>query len=493
MATFLTPGVYIEERNAFPNSVVAVPTSVPAFVGYTELASRDKTLLRNKPTRITSISEYHQFFGKDPFIKYEVRKDPIRDFALGEVKATKYYLYNSLRLFFANGGSTCYIVSVGDYNAKIKKDELEGGIKALVKESEPSMLVIPDALGLDQQDCYELQKAMLNHCGSDTKNRIALLDVYDGYKERTRSIDDDVIIKFREGIGNSNLAWGAAYFPWLNTNVVQDTEINYKKNISNLADLQQLLNEEIDKLHATRFIDRKRAALLKAEIAKISSDEVNEETIHQTLVALSPLYQRIVIDIKDKVNMLPPCGGIAGVISMVDNSRGVWKSPANVSINQVISPAINITNIDQEDINVPADGKSINAIRSFPGQGVLVWGARTLDGNSSDWKYISVRRTVIMIEESLKTAIQVFVFEPNDQNTWLAVKAMISNFLTDQWRIGALAGSTTKDAFFINLGLGTSMTQQDILSGWMKIIVGVALVRPAEFIVITLQQQMPKS
>jgi len=493
MATYLTPGVYIEERNAFPNSVMAVPTAVPAFIGYTEKALRNNKSVKNIPTRITSLPEYQQFFGLGPNIKYKLKNDPVKKFDLEEIQETKYYLYNSLRLFFANGGSACYIISVGDYNSKIRRDELADGIKTLLKESEPSILVIPDAVGLNQPDCYELQKAMLNHCGSETQNRIALLDVYDGYKERTKSIDVDVIQKFREGIGKSNLAWGAAYFPWLNTVVVQDTEINYKKNISNLADLEQLLNEEIDAFLTTRVIDRKKADLLKAETAKISSDEKNIETIHQTLVAVSPLYQRIVMDIRDKMNVLPPGGGIAGVISMVDNSRGVWKSPANVSLSKVISPTINITNVEQEDLNAPVDGKSINAIRIFPGQGVLVWGARTLDGNSNEWKYISVRRTVIMIEESLKTAIKAFAFEPNDQNTWVAVKAMIGNFLTDQWKKGALAGSTNKDAFFVNLGLGATMTQQDILDGWMKIIVGIAVVRPAEFIVITLQQQMQKS
>ena len=95
---------------------------------------------------------------------------------------------------------------------------------------------------------------------------------------------------------------------------------------------------------------------------------------------------------------------------MVDNSRGVWKAPANVSLNGVVSPAVNISHDDQEDLNVTTQGKSINAIRSFIGEGVLVWGARTLDGNSLDWRYINVRRTMIMLEQSIKLATKAYVF-----------------------------------------------------------------------------------
>ena len=184
---------------------------------------------------------------------------------------------------------------------------------------------------------------------------------------------------------------------------------------------------------------------------------------------------------------------MAGVISDVDNNYGVHKAPANVGMVNVISPSVNLTNQDQADLNLPLSGLAVNAIRSFVGKGLLVWGARTLDGNSQDWRYINVRRSMIMIEQSIKNAAEAYVFEPNDANTWASVKSMIINFLTLQWRAGVLVGGTQDDAFRVDLGLGSTMTSVDILDGIMRITVKVAISRPAEFIVITFQQQMQKS
>jgi len=177
----------------------------------------------------------------------------------------------------------------------------------------------------------------------------------------------------------------------------------------------------------------------------------------------------------------------------VDATRGVWKAPANVSLNSVVSPAVSISHAEQEDLNVTTQGKSINAIRSFIGEGVLVWGARTLDGNSLDWRYINVRRTLIMLEESCRLAAKALVFEPNVSSTWVTIKSLISNFLTGIWKRGGLAGAVPDDAFSVHVGLGETMTPDDILEGIMRITVLVAVSRPAEFIEITFQQQMQKS
>jgi phage tail sheath protein FI len=183
---------------------------------------------------------------------------------------------------------------------------------------------------------------------------------------------------------------------------------------------------------------------------------------------------------------------MAGIYTMVDNNVGVFQSPANVSLGSVINPAVSITHNEQEDLNVPLSGKAVNAIRTFPGKGVLVWGARTLDGNSQDFRYISVRRTHIMIEQSIKNATQAYVFEPNTANTWTSIKSMLSNFLTNIWAQGALAGATPADAFSVDVGLGTTMTPVDILDGILRVSIKVAITRPAEFIIITFEQQMQK-
>ena len=127
------------------------------------------------------------------------------------------------------------------------------------------------------------------------------------------------------------------------------------------------------------------------------------------------------------------------------------------------------------------------------GEGIKVWGARTLDGNSLDWRYINVRRTMIMLEESVKNASRAYVFEPNVASTWLNLKSMIQNFLTGIWKRGGLAGATPDDAFSVHVGLGDTMTPEDVLEGILRVTVLVAIVRPAEFIEITFQQQMQKS
>ncbi len=179
---------------------------------------------------------------------------------------------------------------------------------------------------------------------------------------------------------------------------------------------------------------------------------------------------------------------------MVDRERGVWKAPANVSLTAVKGPAINITHEDQENLNVDTvAGKSVNAIRAFTGKGTLVWGSRTLAGNDNEWRYIPVRRFFIMVEESVKKATEQFVFEPNDANTWVKIRAMIENFLFLQWRAGALAGAKQEHAFYVRIGLGQTMTAQDILEGRMNVEIGMAAVRPAEFIILKFSHKMQES
>jgi phage tail sheath protein FI len=191
---------------------------------------------------------------------------------------------------------------------------------------------------------------------------------------------------------------------------------------------------------------------------------------------------------------LYPSGIIAGIMARVDNDRGVWKAPANVSLLTVDKPLITISDEEQDYLNVDAtSGKSINVIRKFAGRGTLVWGARTLAGNDNEWRYVPVRRLFIMVEESIKKATEFVVFEPNDAKTWMRVKTMCQNFLNQLWRQGALAGAKPEDAFFVNVGLGITMTALDILEGRLIIEIGMAAVRPAEFIVLKFSHLLAKS
>jgi phage tail sheath protein FI len=191
--------------------------------------------------------------------------------------------------------------------------------------------------------------------------------------------------------------------------------------------------------------------------------------------------------------IVPPAAAVAGVYATVDRTRGVWKAPANESLASVRSPTVAITQDLNDNMNVDTSGKSINALRGFAGKGFLVWGARTLAGNDNEWRYVPVRRFFNMVEASCKNATEPFVFEPNDAGTWVKVKAMIENFLVVQWRAGALAGAKPADAFYVRVGLGTTMTAQDVLEGRMIVEIGMAVVRPAEFIVLQFSHKMQEA
>ncbi|WP_109832605.1 phage tail sheath family protein [Reichenbachiella versicolor] len=521
-----TPGVYIEELNAFPNSVAGIPTSVPAFVGYTENTRRDGKSLINQPVRISSLSDYIKIFGGAAKSTFSIQEANGADEAVAEIAGkgyklvpdttSRFLLFDSIRLFFANGGSTCWIVSVGSYEKEapaptpakskdgkeskeapkaaaspvantIAKKALLDGITALVAESEPSMLVIPETVMLSEGDCFAVQQEMLSHCGFKMKDRFALLDVYNGAKPRSYDAND-VIDRFREGIGLNQLSYGAAYYPWVHTAVVDTDEIDVS-NISNLDVLESVLGKEAEKLAD----NAKKADEVKAELKKVTQGVIDSETATQMLGVISPAFKKFQAGMKTFMNILPPAAGMAGVYCMVDDERGIWKAPANVSINSVVSPTVKLTNEDQEDLNVTVSGKSINAIRAFVGDGTTVWGARTLNGNSQDWKYINVRRTITFIEESIKYAAKKYVYEPNTANTWVLIKSMISSFLNNIWRQGGLVGLTAEQAFDVQVGMGSTMTPNDVLDGIMKITVKVAVSRPAEFIVVTFQQKMQES
>jgi hypothetical protein len=217
-------------------------------------------------------------------------------------------------------------------------------------------------------------------------------------------------------------------------------------------------------------------------------------TLEQVKSVDNATYNKIKSEIAAMPITLPPSSAMAGVYARTDSNFGVWKAPANTSLNYVIRPSVAITSEEQGDLNVDTvAGKSVNAIRSFTGKGTLVWGARTLAGNDNEWRYISVRRFFNMVEESVSKASEQFVFEGNDANTWVRVRAMIENFLVLQWKAGALAGAKAEQAFYVRVGLGQTMTAQDILEGRMIIEIGMAVVRPAEFIILRFSHKMQEA
>ncbi|WP_300487965.1 phage tail sheath C-terminal domain-containing protein [Flavobacterium sp.] len=453
---YKTPGVYVEEIAKFPPSVAQVETAIPAFIGYTEKGPK------NDPTRISSLMEYTALFGGAEFEKTAITLDVLDEVATATVAAatlSKFKMYYSLQMYFANGGGPCYIVAVNHYKTgtsvnDVKLEELVAGLDLLEKEDEPTLVVYPEAEALGQIDACALYVSSLNHA-EKMGDRFVIMDV----------IGDHEI--FRTKVETTGLKYGAAYHPKLETVLsynYKDEDVvisTYKKTLPNgttqaVADAPGLLSA------------------LKGN---------NSALYNQAKKAIAA--QRVV---------LAPSSSIAGVYAKVDSTSGVWKAPANIGLNYVVAPVEKISHKQQESLNVDSKaGKSINAIRTFNGRGTLVWGARTFDGNSNEWRYVSVRRFFNMVEESVKNATERFVFDANDAKTWTRVKAMIENFLNQQWMSGALAGSTPEQAYYVSVGLNETMSAQDILEGRMIVEIGMAAVRPAEFIVLRFSHKLQEA
>ncbi|GAB5526599.1 MAG: hypothetical protein Roseis2KO_44710 [Roseivirga sp.] len=516
-----TPGVYIDEKNGFPNSALEVATAIPAFVGYTPKAEYEGESYLNTPLKITSFQEFQTIFmypnpapPAPPAIQYspqyhvvEQKEAPAggRSYNFGGSiytiepdPGTIYYLYNSIRLFYQNGGGPAYIVSVGTYgeptgspiqaggaivNPNVSLKQLQAGVALLEKENEVTMYVVPEATLLSAAENSTLMQSMLIQNG-DMGTAMSIFDIIGGREPYPIMYMDD-ITAFRNSTGNNSLKFGTAYYPYLITTITSNTEISYENiNGGNTAALEAILSPT----------DNPNPAAVELLAKAQAPDGLTVPQINQSLVAASKVYSQIMNVILKRVNTLPPSGAMAGVYTLTDNTKGVWFAPANVTPVATVGTTLQITDAMQAGLNVDAvSGKSIKAIRFFNGNGILIWGARTLDGNSLNWRYINVRRTVTMIEQSIKLATRAYVFSPNDANTWASVKGVINNFLTSMWAQGALQGAAPADAFSVQVGLGSTMTGLDILEGIMKISVKLAVVRPTEFIIIEVEQQMPKS
>jgi phage tail sheath protein FI len=495
MAKYKTPGVYIEEIATFPPSVAPVETAIPAFIGFTETATGENgESLLNIPTRITSLLEYKQFFGTVPKTGFSVDVTQKQQNSSGKIIETSvafsgtrptipdYLLYYSMQMFFANGGGPCYIVSVGNTSSTAYSSGLfTSAITKLEEFDEPTLLVFPDACShrasnvATDGDVGDIVDAAMQSCAK-MQDRFTIADIRNAVAGGTDS-NAEVDSAFRgETLADKDIIkYGAAYFPYL------QTSLNFETADANIQIASHSLITVADDGSETPG-----SGSISASTAISDASVVESET---------EVYNAVKSFIRNNTKVtLPPSAAVAGIYARVDRTRGVWKAPANVGVALVNKPAVTITNDLNDNLNVDAgSGKSVNAIRAFAGKGTLVWGARTLAGNDNEWRYVPVRRFFNFVEESVKKASSAFVFEPNDANTWVKVRTMIENFLTLQWRDGALAGAKPEDAFFVKVGLNETMSADDILNGYMIVEIGMAAVRPAEFIVLRFSHKMQES
>lgn len=596
MADYKTPGVYVEEISKFPPSVAGVATAIPAFIGFTQTCPKN---MANQPVKVTSMVDYESKFGVGPQLKVKGE----------DLENQNFVLFDSMRLFFDNGGGTCYVVSVGGYEDTPCIDSYTGGssnmvFKNLEKVDEVTLVLFPDAALLlkDEVELGSVQQQAIKHC-KQMGDRFAILDLY---KKETL---DDTLDGFRNNIGANYLDFGAAYYPNLKTTytkeisfdemikhssiaqaikddaslsakiseyntfvdyskVMENVEISLKEKAKISGEIRQFsvkdgklqyLNEEIlagelgkavviyNDIQSKKTDDNTwqdaidevsqlykdaenqlselknytvadNGGLMKGgdciskdskslseleemilgEIAVTTkareNSESNKALMAKAIKKLIPNYAEVEAELQAKAQVITPSAAIAGIYTATDNNKGVWQAPANVSIASVANVDTQISDRDQENMNVDANaGKSVNAIRAFAGKGILVWGARTLDGNSNEWRYVPVRRLYNYIEESVQKSTSWAVFQPNDANTWVKIKCQIENFLSNLWRDGALAGSTPEKAFFVNVGQDITMSAQDILEGRLIVEIGLAAVRPAEFIILKFSHKLQEA
>jgi len=483
-----TPGVYIQEIPNLPSSIVSVPTAVPVFVGYTAAAQENAPGdLIGVPTQINNIMEYQQYFGgafSETGLVVNIdtsQSPPVATPSVNPATASLYAMFYSLQMYFANnqGGGTCYIHSIGVYNSANPvinlQDYLSSGVfcPAIEQYNDITLVVCPDAMGMTSgTDYYALQTAVINHCAK-LQNRMAVMDLYrrptpafTWYEDAAALRNNDTALTNKiVGLNPADPTYykfAAVYFP----RVLTDLTYTY----TDAAVTVNLMN-------GSTLVSTTNMFALKS---------VNSQQYYAAQNAIANNLEML----------LPAAPAMVGVFSLVDNNSGVWTAPANVSVVNALDLEVQVSSFDQGNyLNIdPVAGLSINAIRSFPGRGAaIVWGARTLAGNDNEWRYIPVRRFFFMAEQSIKNAIEPFVFAANDSSTWTRVKAMIGNFLTEQWKQGALAGNTAKEAFYVSVGLGVTMTDLDIWEGRMIVQIGMAVVRPAEFIILQFVQTMQTS
>ena len=373
-------------------------------------------------------------------------------------------MYYALQAYFANGGGPCYIVSVGPMKEEnlIILDRLQKGLKEIEKEDEVTLIVFPESQSLSDADYGTLLGNALDQCGK-LQDRFVVMDMK--VKDTDLSIFDAAETFRDASLPLDNLKYGACYTPNI------ETVFNYIYTPENV----------------------KVVTISSGDADSAEESTMNEKKPSQDGGGDDIIYNLIKAALDQLPLVLPPSPLVVGQYARTDNARGVWKAPANVALNSVVKPTIKISMEDQENLNVHSTGKSINAIRAFTGKGILIWGARTLAGNDNEWRYVPVRRFFNMAEESIKKGTEAFVFEPNDANTWTRVKAMIDNFLTLQWRAGALQGIKPEHAFYVKVGLNETMTALDILEGRLIIEIGMAVVRPAEFIILRFSHKMAES
>ncbi|AJI96581.1 phage tail sheath family protein [Yersinia ruckeri] len=462
-AILQAPGVYIDEDASLAFSVNNSPTAVPVFIGeFTPLLANSVPAC----TRINNWLEFTSSFSLAPATQVVIRSTKLDELpviedkggvefksktkaknkvATAETPAWSHSIeriklspaVEALQLYFQNGGGTCYLYPINDVSDR----NTLAAIPDIIEQKGDITLIVCPEIDLDYKNAvYDAVIPLL-----------------------TQKVGYFLIADSNEGgpVANvGHLSQAAVYYPALETNLRSSASVPDDENI--------FISGYEDEAGESRF----------ATLAELRSENSTlAETIDHQLLEVQ---QRRVI--------IPPSPVIAGAYCRTDSSRGVWKAPANVVLTGIGRLLDNVDNQRQGTMN--ANG--VNIIRSFSDRGFVVWGARTAAGGSDDinWRYIPVRRLFNSAERDIRQALRAALFETNNQPTWMRAKSAVDNYLYALWQRGALVGTRPEEAYFVQIGQGITMSEDDIKQGKMIMMIGLAAVRPAEFIILQFTQDV---
>jgi phage tail sheath protein FI len=498
MAEYLAPGVYIEEIEVGAKPIEGVSTSTAGFLGQTERGPVE-------PRLATSLEQFLRLYGgyiEDSYLAYAVEG------------------------FFRNGGTRCFIgritakdASTATLTLNKDKDEKSNGteiikVSALGPGDWGNRIKISVMGGSLTSDNRSLFKLTVNYYKTDadakSKAEPYISELYDNlsadpnasdyYLKRINGISSlvslerladgmpdaaDAIMKGDPNSAGSNSV-SVADFEGESTSPEKRRGLSAFKGIDEISiicapdEVRSGLEALADSLRTHCEFLKDRFAILQSRQSAMPDANLRPNDSKYTAFYYPWIY--VLDPITNLPKLVPPGGHVAGIYARVDQERGVHKAPANEIIRGVTGLEFNITKDEQALLNP----RGVNCIRVFTGRGIRVWGARTASSDPS-WKYVNVRRLFIFLEKSIEVATQWAVFESNDEKLWARMRQTINQFLTRVWRDGALMGSTQDEAYFVKCDR-TTMTQDDIDNGRLIMLIGVAPVKPAEFVIFRIAQ-----
>jgi uncharacterized protein len=519
MPVYLSPGVYVEEIERGPRPIEGVPTSTAAFLGETERGPL-------RPRLVTNYNEYRRWFG-----------DVFRDAR---------YLPYAAAGFFENGGKLLYVARIvgdaattasrvlGDFTVSAVGPGV-WGTRVWIRVEDGTIKDASGNSGFRLKVAYwssvPVGFAAFDPFDPTNKNllpRPQLSEDYDDlsvdplssdfFGKRLLDVNTNQSVSPLVRIERTG---GTTSKPANNAGTFLDAVAIDDPNPLGVDDFQGAIaggRTEVQGLDALELDPFREVALVYAPRPADVADDVARAVIEHCersrfrFAVVDPGREADPSSLDPRTDLtdtqyaatyapwiwtsdprsgsrvrVPPGGHTLGVYARSDTERGVYKAPANEILRGALDLVIDVN----DGVQAAMNPRGVNAIRRFPGRGIRVWGARTLSSNGL-WKYVSVRRLFIFLERSIYEGTQWVVFEPNDDKLWARVRDTVRLFLRSQWRSGALFGRTEEEAFFITCDR-TTMTQDDILNGRLICEVGIAPVRPAEFVIFRVFQHTAES